>query len=177
MKLLKQALAVLGTVVVIAVFAALVTPKTAHAIVATLVDVVNTTANPAITQDTSKQASQIVTLYCPSTASLMPCYQLDEQGVLSTIQYSVPSTGHYVITGIDFAPNGFGTGGADLALTNNYDTTHTYYFIQINNVANFNITQLSFIGLVMGPTTKPAIANQVGFSEGSIWLHGYLTAN
>jgi hypothetical protein len=177
MKLLKQAMAVLGTVMVVAIIAALVTPKTAHAIVATLVEVVNTTANPAITQDTSKQASQILTLYCPSTSSLMPCYQLDEQGVLSTIQYTVPSTSHYVITSIDFEPNGLGTAQNRLALTNNYDTTHTYYFIQINNVTNFNITQLSFIGLVIGPTTKPAIVNQVGFSEGSIWLHGYLTAN
>jgi hypothetical protein len=42
MKLLKQALAVLGTVVVIAVLVALVTPKTAQAIVATAVYVMNT---------------------------------------------------------------------------------------------------------------------------------------
>ena len=47
MKLLKQAMAVLGTVVVITIIAALVTPKTAHALVATMVQVVNTTANPA----------------------------------------------------------------------------------------------------------------------------------
>lgn len=46
MRLLKQALAVLGTVVVIAVIAAVVTPKTAHAIVATAVQVVNTTSQP-----------------------------------------------------------------------------------------------------------------------------------
>jgi hypothetical protein len=48
MKLLKQALAVLATVVVIAVIAAVVTPKTAHAIVATAVQVVNTAAAPAL---------------------------------------------------------------------------------------------------------------------------------
>ena len=42
MKLLKQAMAVLGTVVVIAMIVALVTPKTAHAIVATAVYVMNT---------------------------------------------------------------------------------------------------------------------------------------
>jgi hypothetical protein len=46
MKLLKQAMAVLGTVVVIAAVVALVTPKTAHAIVATAVQVVNTAASP-----------------------------------------------------------------------------------------------------------------------------------
>jgi hypothetical protein len=48
MRLLKQALVVLGTVVVIAIFAALVTPKTAHAIVATFVQVVNTPARTAV---------------------------------------------------------------------------------------------------------------------------------
>ena len=50
MKLLKQAMAVLGTVVVIAVIVVLVTPKTAHALVATLVQVENTptTAVPTV---------------------------------------------------------------------------------------------------------------------------------
>lgn len=46
MRLLKQALTVLGTVVVVAIIAALVVPKTAHAIVATAVQVVNTAATP-----------------------------------------------------------------------------------------------------------------------------------
>jgi hypothetical protein len=46
MRLLKQAMAVLGAVVVIAVIVVLVTPKTAHAVIATLVQVVNTSAQP-----------------------------------------------------------------------------------------------------------------------------------
>jgi hypothetical protein len=46
MRLLKQAMAVLGTVVVIAAIAALVTPKMAHAIIATAVQVVNGPGNP-----------------------------------------------------------------------------------------------------------------------------------
>jgi hypothetical protein len=51
MKLLKQALAVLGTVVVIAVLVALVTPKTAHAVIATAVQVVNTSAQAVPVKD------------------------------------------------------------------------------------------------------------------------------
>jgi hypothetical protein len=46
MRLLRQAMAVLGSVVVIAVIVALVTPKTAHAIVATAVQVVNPLSQP-----------------------------------------------------------------------------------------------------------------------------------
>jgi hypothetical protein len=61
MRLLKQAMAVLGTVVVIAAVVALVTPKTAHAIVATAVQVVNTSANPVPVASVSIPAVQIVT--------------------------------------------------------------------------------------------------------------------
>jgi hypothetical protein len=44
--MLKQAVGVLGTLVVVIVIAAVVLPKQSHAIVATLVQVVNTSANP-----------------------------------------------------------------------------------------------------------------------------------
>jgi hypothetical protein len=49
MRLLKQALAVFGTVMLVAMMVALVTPKTAHAIIATAVNAVNTAANPVAT--------------------------------------------------------------------------------------------------------------------------------
>ena len=49
MRLLKQAMTVLGTVVVVAVLAAFVAPKRAHPLVATLAQVVHTLANPAPT--------------------------------------------------------------------------------------------------------------------------------
>jgi hypothetical protein len=62
MKLLKQAMAVLGTVVVIAVLVALVTPKTAHAIVATMVQVVNTAAQPVPTWGTDNDGRSAVRL-------------------------------------------------------------------------------------------------------------------
>jgi len=178
MNLLRKFFVPVGGFAIMAILLTLAAPRAAHAVVAALVEVVNTTANPAITQDTSKQASQIVNLYCPSASStLMPCYQLDEDGVLSVTQYTVPATSHYVCTSIDFQSNGLETGGNLLALTNNYDGAHSYYLVEINDVSKFNITQLSFIGLVIGPTKKPTIVNGNGISEGSIWVHGYLTAN
>jgi hypothetical protein len=62
MRLLKQALTVLGTVVVIAIIAALVTPQTAHAIIATAVQVVNTSANPVPVVSGDNPARQAVAL-------------------------------------------------------------------------------------------------------------------
>jgi hypothetical protein len=48
----------------------LAAPRAAHAIAATLVQVVNTPSNPAITQSVPTQASQLVSLYgCPCLAN------------------------------------------------------------------------------------------------------------
>jgi hypothetical protein len=51
MRILKQAMGVLGTLVVLIAIAALAMPKTAHAIIATAVQVVNTSANSVPTSD------------------------------------------------------------------------------------------------------------------------------
>lgn len=64
MKLLKQVLAVLGTVVVIALLVVLVTPKTAHAIVATFVQVVNTPSQPVPTLEADAQTAFVVLNTC-----------------------------------------------------------------------------------------------------------------
>ena len=55
MKLLKQALAALGILMVVAIFVVLVTPKATHAIVATLVQVVNNGSSPVPTFTVSAQ--------------------------------------------------------------------------------------------------------------------------
>ena len=51
MRLLKQALAILGSVVVVAMVVALSAPKAVHAVVAAAVNVMNTSANPVPTYD------------------------------------------------------------------------------------------------------------------------------
>ena len=56
MRLLNRALAVVGTVVVVAAIAALVTPKMAHAFVATLVQVANTPSQPVPITDIHEPA-------------------------------------------------------------------------------------------------------------------------
>lgn len=63
MKVLKQALGVLGTVVVIAIIAALVTPKTAHALVGAFVQVVNTPTN-AVPTIQAPAAAKLYQAFC-----------------------------------------------------------------------------------------------------------------
>ena len=86
MRLLKQALAVLATAVVIAMFVALVTPKTAHALAATMVQVVNTSASPVPSVDVNTPAEEpFQTILCKSAGSF--------SGDCSTPEnFAVPST-------------------------------------------------------------------------------------
>ena len=64
MRILKQAVGAMGTLVVVIVIAAMVMPKAAHGIVATLVQVVNTSANPVPTAATEARNSFDVTGLC-----------------------------------------------------------------------------------------------------------------
>jgi hypothetical protein len=109
MRLLKQALAVLGAVVVFAVAAAIVTPKKVHALVATLVQVSNTVAAPAITENVPNLASQHVAIYCPVGAQ---CQPIGPGGAFnsSAPDYTVPAGQNLVITSIDITSPGGGGG-------------------------------------------------------------------
>lgn len=92
MKLLKQALAVLGTVVVVAVIVALVTPKTAHALIATAVQVVNTVSNPALISNTDGpgRIPYQSSTFCVSTGPV-------NGGFGCIFTYPVVPTGHRVV--------------------------------------------------------------------------------
>ena len=93
-----------------------VNPRAAHAIVATLVQVTNTTANPAITQDVKGQAAQLVELITvPFTPPGDNLVQLSIELPIGQEQlsYVVPAGQNLVITSADVmasaAPNLSGT--------------------------------------------------------------------
>jgi hypothetical protein len=67
MGLLKQTVGVLGTLVVAVVIATVAMPKAAHGIVATLVQVANTSANPVPVTPTQLPAVQIAAFSGPET--------------------------------------------------------------------------------------------------------------
>jgi len=81
MKLLKQAVAVLGSVVLIAMMVALVMPKTAHAIVATLV------------RDVDQPARRPFTLSCSSSTTF---------NFISCTTATIPAGEEFVIENVEF---------------------------------------------------------------------------
>lgn len=97
MKLLKQAMAVLGTILTIVLILAIVSPKTAHAIAATLVQI-----EPNGTTHVLQNETQLVNLYCLYTYSPAGCAELDASGNLASAAYVVPAGYTLVVTDWSF---------------------------------------------------------------------------
>lgn len=183
MRLLKQAMAVLGTVVVIALLVALVTPKTAHAIIATAVQVVNTSANPAATLDNSKAASQIVELVClvASAEQTTSCEQ--ETAANEFSGFMVPAGQTLIITSVDIQTGPAGPGFAAVDLSQKPGGPREEWV-----VPSTNTTQLQFpssgIPISSGSSLemKNVSDDTVITTNGTTALvgmkiHGYLTSN
>jgi hypothetical protein len=90
----KHTIAVGGTAVAISLLT-FTAPHAAHALAVALVQVTNTAATPAITQDVSRLASQNVQLLCPEV--LLDCSQILPDGS-SGGSYVVPGGHSLVIT-------------------------------------------------------------------------------
>jgi hypothetical protein len=187
MKFAKSILTGTGAVVLAGLILALLVPKAAHAVAATLVQVANTTANPAISQDTSRQASQIVTLECLGISAQMTvnCYQvLPSSNSNSNAQYYVPSGQNLVITSIDYVL---------LQTTSAPTSTTIFKLVPVNPPCCLSWVYEEFLvidttqttmnlssGIVVGPTLGPGFATySTGLAiEGyNLTVHGYLTAN
>jgi hypothetical protein len=178
MNLLRKFSFPLAGLAVMALILILAAPRVVRAVTAALVEVVNTSANPAITQDISKQASQIVTLLCTS----LTCVQVDQHGVPSIGQYVVPSTQSLVITSLDYNFSGTSPVASEDIHIVDYDSSSGLIKGQYEDVMlrDINATlQVSFSsGLVMSQGTHPLVltfTSTLGTTE--VFLHGYLTAN
>jgi hypothetical protein len=99
MMLLKQALGVLGAFVVLAVTAAFIAPKTTHALVAALVQIV-----PGTTTHVGQNESQLVSLDCFAGNSY--CVPQDSSGAFSTTPYVVPSGYTLIVTDWEWSATG-----------------------------------------------------------------------
>ena len=153
-------------------------PRAAHAIAATLVQITNTTANPAITESIHMQASQLVQLTTPVQEALtpgtsyIPMHQVTAAGY-SSAEYVVPAGQNLVITGIDV---NLYSGKALLQLTSEINgalgISEMYLtnvgFLQIRNSSGFVFPSGSEVYLYDTP-------GYVGVLDANI--HGYLTAN
>jgi len=176
MKYAKRILMVAGALALAGLLAVAIAPKAAHAVVASMVQVVNTAASPAITQDTSKQAAQIVSLLCQESPSL--CLQILEGGGVASGAYSVTTGSHLVVTSADvFVNTPFTAPGTQMFLQNTA-TGNAYEFFNIpegSAGAQFNFGS----GFAVAPGTGLSIGEAYLSSAGSVvfYVHGYLTAN
>jgi hypothetical protein len=164
---LVQAVAALGVVATLA----LITPRAAHAIAAALVQVSNTTENPAITQDTSRRAGQLIQLICEASPSTITSCGAGSFANTKAPQYTVPAGQNLVITSVEL--NGYGdyTGNNSVALVD---------FVQGVNYHEWafsgpNTSQFQYhSGIVLPSGTMPTVDSMSG---AIVQITGYLTNN
>jgi hypothetical protein len=147
-------------------------PHTAHAVIATLVQVVNTPTSPVPTLDHSKSALFNVELACLPTNSgpFVPCNAINPDG--STPPFAIPAGQFLVITGFDGRTND--PAGAAVVLIQ-LTGPSTLFQREIWRLAFGATQQLQFpSGIVLGPGQVTILGNPV--TVGDIRIHGYLTA-
>lgn len=166
-----------GCALVFAAVLVLAIPREVHAVAAALVQVTNTSANPAVTEDISREASQIVHLTTlgkayVANASMTQLHQYIPGGTIGP-GYVVPAGQNLVITSIEASV--FTAGENYLNL---YDSTTSgqreYWYMP-----NVGLTQLQFpSGFVYpaGSSVYVYIGGQ-GTTQMAVDVHGYLTAN
>jgi hypothetical protein len=158
----------------------LTAPRAAHAIVATLVQVTNTAANPAIAQDVSKMASQNVLLIGPAVGLPPHSYAVLQQqfpnGTISALPFVVPVGQSLVVTTIDFYPLQ-GGGGAGVNFVGISGLVSKTVFEEFY-VTNAITSQLQFPNGFVFPAGESVVAsNFLSPVPMNLLVHGYLTAN
>jgi len=161
-------------------------PK-AHAVVATLVNVANSAAAPAISQDVAKLASQNIMLRgVPASAvSLNPgtngtLDQMLNDGTVVLTPYVVPSGQSLVVTSINLntgGPDAIGGGFIVFGLVNKVSGRFRESWIVLNNGLTFTFQMPT--GLVF-PSGESIEVFNYAESSGAIinmFVHGYLTTN
>jgi hypothetical protein len=161
---IQRFFAAAGAIAVVVVVGALVTPNTAHALVAALVQITNTTNNPAMTQDVSKAASQIVSLYCRyDVTSMLPVCSV----LTSEAEYVVPAGKSLVVTAVDITSTA-GSQNVYLMGDNGYSLA---YYGSISGQLHYTYPS----GIVFAPGSSVNFG--AVYPSTSLYLYGYLTSN
>jgi hypothetical protein len=166
-----------GCATFLAVVLMLALPRGVHAIAAALVEVTNTTANPAVTEDISRQASQIVHLTTLGKANVFPAtmtqlHQYIPGGTFGP-PYVVPVGQNLVITSVEASV--FTAGNNYLNLYDNTTIGQREYW----SLPNVGLTQLQFPSGFVYPAGSSVYVyiGGDGTTQMAVDIHGYLTAN
>lgn len=184
MKRVYQSLLCLLASAVVVAIVGMRAPRAAHAAhdaIATLVQVVNTPGNPAITLDVSTAASQIVEVQCGTQLGLsQPCVLVTPDAANGG-QFTVPAVQKLVITEADLTTNDTAGGTNSIQLIQKSDqgnaTREQWTFPSGGAV----MRQLQFgSGIVIGSGYQLEINYQstaLTTNGATVTFRGYLTAN
>jgi len=176
---IPKSIASLGVLALGAGALILVVPRAAHAVAVALVQVTNTAAAPAITQDVSKLASQNVELAC-NTPAVIPiqqtsvetnCVQVFPDGSVGGTPF-VASGGRLIITTVAF--NVTGVDKPLLAEQGSGSLTARASW-SLNGAGSYQFQYPSGIVIAQGSTLS-VVFNDV-IVGGSASLYGYISAN
>ncbi|MEO8125649.1 MAG: hypothetical protein ABJF23_28605 [Bryobacteraceae bacterium] len=156
-------------------------PSAAHAVIATLVQVVNTPANPAITLDVSRAASQIIEVQCNTPFGLsQPCTFVNPDAANGG-QFTVPAGQKLVITEADLTTNDSAGGTNSIQLIQRLGQNNAVREGWTFPSGGAVMRQLQFgSGIVIGPGYQIEINFQstaLITNGATITLRGYLTVN
>jgi hypothetical protein len=183
MKFAKRMLMVVGSVALAAMLLSVPAPKAVHATVAALVNVVNTAANPAGTEDISKAASQIVELQCLLAIPEQTTSCESRSAGLTYSSFTVPAGQTLIITSVDISAVPAGPGTTAIALFQDHLGEREVWV-----VPSANVTQLQFpssgIPISSGSTLimqnisdDTSITSNGSTAQAAMVIHGYLTSN
>ena len=174
MQILRQLLVGLGSILAVALLLAVAAPKSARALVAALVQVTNTTANPVPVVDVQSAAQQSVELECNPAEQI--CYQIQPDGSNNNTAWVVPSGMHYVVSDVEvtseIAP-GYITSVFDVQWTLPSGTMHAEGWQVLSNGATTEFQFPSGIIVVSGSTVGCQSAGPIAFA----FVRGYLAPN
>jgi hypothetical protein len=167
-----------GAVALVAGVLTLAVPRAAHAVAAALVQVTNTVT----TQDTSRQASQLVHLNVELSSDQFEKFNLVTlTGPIAN--YSVPTTASLVITSVDITPAIDSAGiSSTVHLFGGEPSVMLFAIPGQPNLAQFATVHYSYpAGIVIGPGLIPSVQmlanNGVSGNDVFVDLVGYLTNN
>jgi hypothetical protein len=152
----------------------LVVPRAAHAVAAAvLVQVLNTSANPAITQSAPSQAAQLINLEGNTSGPVFSTFVFVSGGVVVGIgtppSYSVPANQSLVITDVDIQPSC----SAPVEIVIGPENESMAWSVSGPNTTHFEYHS----GTVFPAGSTPHVAGSSPACPVDVRLHGYLTLN